>query len=76
MVVLAADDAGPAARSLLEATSLTDRPFARGAVALLLTASDPTASDPSAPGARTVDLDATAHHDSGPIGHLALLRWL
>lgn len=72
MIVLAADDAGPAARDLLDVTGLADRPLARGAVALLLTATDPSAL---APDARTVDLDTTPRHDAGPIGHLALLRW-
>jgi 3-oxoacyl-[acyl-carrier-protein] synthase-1/3-oxoacyl-[acyl-carrier-protein] synthase II len=67
MVVVAADDAGPVARDLLAVTGLASRPFARGAVALLLTAD---------PGAHPVDLDALPRHDHGPIGHLALLPWL
>lgn len=67
MVVVAPDDAGPVARDLLAAAGLADRPFARGAVALLLTAE---------PGGPEVDLDALPDHDRGPIGHLALLRWL
>lgn len=73
MVVLAVDDAGPVARDLLAATSRADRPFERGAVALLLEArplDEATAQD------RAIDLDATPRHDEGPIGHLALLRWL
>jgi 3-oxoacyl-[acyl-carrier-protein] synthase II len=64
MVVVAADDAGPAARDLLAAAGLEARPLARGAVALLL-----TTDGPGAP----IDLDAAPHHDAGPIGHLALL---
>jgi 3-oxoacyl-[acyl-carrier-protein] synthase-1/3-oxoacyl-[acyl-carrier-protein] synthase II len=67
MIVVTADDAGPAARDLLAACGLDARPFARGAVALLL-----ASSGPGAP----IDLDATPHHDAGPIGHLALLPWL
>ncbi len=67
MVVVAADDAGPVARDLLQAAGLADRPFARGAVALLLTTDE---------GGAEVDLDARPDHDRGPIGHLALLRWL
>jgi 3-oxoacyl-[acyl-carrier-protein] synthase II len=66
MVVVAADDAGPVARDLLAAAGLADRPFARGAAALLLTAE---------PGPIDVDLDALPDHDRAPIGHLALLRW-
>lgn len=64
MVVVAADDAGPAARDLLAAAGLETRALARGAVALLLTT--------DAPGA-PIDLDAAPDHDAGPIGHLALL---
>jgi len=70
MVIVAADDAGPAARDLLAATRASDRPFARGAVALLL-----RAATPDDPVASHVDLDAFPAHDRGPIGHLALLRW-
>lgn len=67
MVVVAADDAGPVARDLLAAAGLADRRLARGAVALLLR--------PGESGA-PVDLDRTADHERGPVGHLALLRWL
>ncbi len=67
MVVLAVDDAGPAARDLLLHTSQADRPFAPGAVALLLdTLADGGASEP-------VDLDLRPDHAGGPIGHLALV---
>ena len=66
MVVVAADDAGPAARDLLAATG-EPRPLSRGAVALLLSA---------AGAGLPIDLDATPHHDTAPIGHLALLPWI
>ncbi|MEZ4310973.1 MAG: beta-ketoacyl synthase N-terminal-like domain-containing protein [Polyangiaceae bacterium] len=66
MIVLAADDAGPASRDLLAAIGST-RPFARGAGALLLTTFE---------GGPPVDLDALPDHDRAPIGHLALLPLL
>ena len=70
MVVVAADDAGPAARELLRLAGWGARALAPGAAALLLTA-DPEGS------AREVPLDArAAHAGDGPIGHLGLLRWL
>jgi 3-oxoacyl-[acyl-carrier-protein] synthase II len=72
MVVVAADDAGPAARDLLRAAGWDARPLERGAVALLLT---PDPKDALSP----VDLDLSsteAQADPAPIGHLALLRWL
>jgi 3-oxoacyl-[acyl-carrier-protein] synthase-1/3-oxoacyl-[acyl-carrier-protein] synthase II len=70
VVVVVADDAGPAARDLLEHAGFGSRELASGAVALLLT------TDPE--GARSlVPLDLRPdHHGSGPIGHLALVRWL
>ncbi len=70
MLVVAADDAGPAARDLLRLAGWDGRALARGAVALLLSA--------EASGAiREVGLDARASHQGdGPVGHLALLRWL
>ncbi|WP_437332703.1 beta-ketoacyl synthase N-terminal-like domain-containing protein [Sorangium sp. So ce394] len=70
MVVVAADDAGPVARELLGLTVAQHRAVACGAVALLLQA------DPGDAGRlREVDLDLPVDHD-GPVGHLALLRWL
>ena len=65
VVVLAVDDAGPAARDLLSFTSASDRPYAEGAVALLLGVS----ADGSL---GSIDPDITADHDVGPIGRLAL----
>jgi 3-oxoacyl-[acyl-carrier-protein] synthase-1/3-oxoacyl-[acyl-carrier-protein] synthase II len=67
MVVVAADDAGPAARDLLACTS--PRELAAGAVALLLDARDEG-------GAREVPLDPVVDHSGAPIGHLGLLRAL
>jgi 3-oxoacyl-[acyl-carrier-protein] synthase-1/3-oxoacyl-[acyl-carrier-protein] synthase II len=69
MVIVAADDAGPVARDLLHLSGLGHRPLEPGAVALLLT------SDPEGALSR-VDLDRPLCHSDGPIGHLALLRWL
>ncbi|WP_437285303.1 beta-ketoacyl synthase N-terminal-like domain-containing protein [Sorangium sp. So ce406] len=70
MVVLAADDAGPVARELLGLIGARSRAFTCGAVALLLQA------DPGdAARLREVDLDLPVDHE-GPVGHLALLRWL
>jgi 3-oxoacyl-[acyl-carrier-protein] synthase II len=69
MVVVAADDAGPVARDLLAAAGIVDRPYARGAVALLL-------AGEAEPRGAEIDLDALADHERGPIGHLALLGWI
>jgi 3-oxoacyl-[acyl-carrier-protein] synthase-1/3-oxoacyl-[acyl-carrier-protein] synthase II len=70
VLVVAADDAGPAARALLLHAGWAARELACGAVALLLSA-DPAGS------LRPVVLDLRAdHRGSGPIGHLALRRWL
>lgn len=70
VVVVAADDAGPTALDLRRLAGWEARPLARGAVALLVT-SDPTNA------IREVDPDERVAHDGdGPIGHLALLRWL
>jgi 3-oxoacyl-[acyl-carrier-protein] synthase-1/3-oxoacyl-[acyl-carrier-protein] synthase II len=70
MVVVAADDAGPVARDLLRLAGWEGRALARGAAALLLTAD-------AAGATREVSLDIHAAHDGdGPVGHLALLRWL
>jgi 3-oxoacyl-[acyl-carrier-protein] synthase-1/3-oxoacyl-[acyl-carrier-protein] synthase II len=71
VVVVAADDAGPVAHDLRRLAGWEARPLERGAVALLL--------DPEPEGAlREVGLDVPVAHDQldGPIGHLALLRWL
>lgn len=68
MIVVAADDDGPAAQAW-HAAAAPDRPHQRGAVALLLTT--------EALGlARPVDLDMAIPHDEGPTGHLALSTWL
>jgi 3-oxoacyl-[acyl-carrier-protein] synthase-1/3-oxoacyl-[acyl-carrier-protein] synthase II len=68
VLVLAADDAGPVARELLEHAGWSHRPFAKGAIALILEAGV---------GGRSVEPgDAVPNHDAGPIGHLALMRWL
>lgn len=73
MVVLAADDAGPATRDLLRAAGWGKRLLEPGAVALLLT---PDPFDAF----RRVDLDEPVDHagssEDAPIGHLALLQWL
>ncbi|MBK8259137.1 MAG: 3-oxoacyl-ACP synthase [Polyangiaceae bacterium] len=66
MVVVAADDAGPAARDLLAATGQADRLLTQGAVALLLT------SHSGVP----VDLESLPDHERSPVGHLALLPWI
>jgi 3-oxoacyl-[acyl-carrier-protein] synthase-1/3-oxoacyl-[acyl-carrier-protein] synthase II len=69
MVVLAADDAGPAAHALLARGWAEGRALARGAVALLLSL--------EAEGSlREVPLDLAPDHASAPVGHLSLLRWL
>jgi 3-oxoacyl-[acyl-carrier-protein] synthase-1/3-oxoacyl-[acyl-carrier-protein] synthase II len=70
VVVVAADDAGPAARDLVRLAGWEGRALTRGAVALLLSA-DPTGAG------REVHLDPWPdHRGEGPIGHLGLLRWL
>jgi 3-oxoacyl-[acyl-carrier-protein] synthase-1/3-oxoacyl-[acyl-carrier-protein] synthase II len=69
VVVLAVDDAGPAARDLLAHAGLSHRALAAGAVALLLDASGEGA-------AAEIALDRAVDHDAAPIGHLALLRLL
>nr|WP_240808101.1 beta-ketoacyl synthase N-terminal-like domain-containing protein [Polyangium spumosum] len=65
VVVLAVDDAGPAARDLLSFVSASERPFAEGAVALLLGVSAENAL-------ASIDPDICADHHAGPVGHLAL----
>lgn len=70
IVVVVADDAGPSAHDLVRLSGWDNRPLARGAVALLLTA-DPADS------LREVDVDVPVSHDGdGPIGHLSVLQWL
>jgi 3-oxoacyl-[acyl-carrier-protein] synthase II len=69
MVVVAADDAGPVAKDLLRLAGWEGRPLARGAAALLLTASESGAI-------REVDPGVCPDHAGAPVGHLALLRWL
>ena len=66
MVIVAADDAGPVARDLLQWSGQAHRRLEEGAVALLIHAET---SDNS----RRIDLDIEPEHDAGPIGHLALL---
>ncbi len=74
MVVVAADDDGPASREWL-ATAAPTRPHARGAVALWLTVVDDAKAQP-APADLCIDLDMVIPHGSGPVGHLALRQWL
>jgi len=69
MVVVAADDAGPAARDLVRLAGWDGRALACGAVALLLTAEEAGAI-------REVDRALCPDHEGAPIGHLSLLRWL
>lgn len=66
MVIVAADDAGPAARDLLEWSGQAHRQLAEGAVAALISASHTANS-------RQIDLNIRPSHAQGPIGHLALL---
>jgi 3-oxoacyl-[acyl-carrier-protein] synthase-1/3-oxoacyl-[acyl-carrier-protein] synthase II len=70
MVVVAADEAGPASRDLAQLAGWGGRALARGAVALLLTAAPERAI-------RQISIDVPAQHEGqGPMGHLALLGWL
>jgi len=69
MVVVAADDAGPAAQAWVAAAA-PERSVARGAVAVLLDA------EAGSTGAREVALDTVVDHLRGPLGHLGLLAWL
>ena len=68
MVVVAADDAGPAAQQWIELVAPTRR-LARGAVALLLSAE-------ASPAGGRVDPDLPHEIDHLAAGHLALLSWL
>ena len=56
---------GPVARSLLQRAGWHHRPFARGAIALLLDARAGAAFE-------ELPLDLLPSHEHGPIGHLAL----
>ncbi len=68
MIVVAADDEGPAAAAWHRATD-HGRPHRRGAVAVLL--------DTVAHGlGRAIELDRPIPHERGPVGHLALASWL
>jgi 3-oxoacyl-[acyl-carrier-protein] synthase II len=75
MVVVAADDGGPAAAQWVELLA-PGRPHRRGAVALLLERASGAEGSGGADGGRLVALDGTIHHEAGPIGHLSLLSWL
>jgi 3-oxoacyl-(acyl-carrier-protein) synthase len=66
LVVVAADDAGPAAHDLLALAGWSHRALARGAVALLLVADGTDAL-------REVGFDLASTSRTGPVGHLALL---
>jgi hypothetical protein len=66
---VAADDAGPVAHELLALAGWSARPFARGAVALLLAADGTSAL-------REVGFDLVPGGATGPVGHLALLSLL
>ena len=68
VVIIAADELGPASRDLLEAAGWTDRAVERGAVAALIEA--------AGPGDAAIPLAVPVDHRSGPIGHLSLARWL
>jgi 3-oxoacyl-[acyl-carrier-protein] synthase II len=65
MVIVAADDAGPSARELLEWSGQTHRLLAEGAVSALIMAAK-VANSPQ------IDLNITPSQAQGPIGHLAL----
>jgi 3-oxoacyl-[acyl-carrier-protein] synthase-1/3-oxoacyl-[acyl-carrier-protein] synthase II len=70
MVVVAADDAGPAARALVELAGWGARRLSVGAVAVLLCSE-------AAGTMREVAIDVPVRHEGdGPIGHLALQDWL
>jgi 3-oxoacyl-[acyl-carrier-protein] synthase-1/3-oxoacyl-[acyl-carrier-protein] synthase II len=70
VVIVAADDAGPAAQDLIRLAGWSHRAFARGAVALLLSA------DPEGCAREVAIVPPPDHRGGGPIGHLSLLRWL
>lgn len=66
MVIVAADDAGPVARDLLEWSGQAHRKLAEGAVAVLIEAT-------MSPVSRRIGFDFTSLPVDGPIGHLALM---
>lgn len=66
MVIVAVDDAGPAARDLLQWSGQGHRRLEEGAIALLISASGTNAVG-------QVDVDLPPSEGHGPIGHLALL---
>lgn len=66
MVIVAADDAGSAARDLLQWSGQAHRQLEEGAVALLISASNVDVLG-------QIDLDLSPLHADGAIGHLALL---
>jgi len=68
MIVVAADDDGPAARDWLELCA-PGRRHARGATAVLLGVAPAGAAE-------LVDLDRAVDHDGPAVGHLALRDWL
>lgn len=66
VVVVAADDAGPASLALMDRAGWRGRRFSSGAVAALL--------EVGADGATSLDpRTLVADHDAAPVGHLALL---
>ena len=67
MVVVAADDAGPCARLVLDALRPAGAELARGAIALLVEAM------PRGEGSRRVSVDACPDHARVRVGHLALI---
>jgi 3-oxoacyl-[acyl-carrier-protein] synthase II len=69
IVVLAADDAGPAGHDLLRWAGWADRPWKQGAVAVWLDANPEGAL-------REVSPDVALVAPAPPSGHLALLKWL
>ncbi len=69
LVVVAADDAGPVAHEVLALAGWSARPFARGAVALLLAADGTSAL-------RELGFNLVPGSSTGPVGHLALLSLL
>ncbi|MBI4702359.1 MAG: 3-oxoacyl-ACP synthase [Deltaproteobacteria bacterium] len=71
MLVVAADDAGPAARQLLDLAGEPSRQLRRGAAAVLLQGADA----PPAGAIREVELDMPVEHGRGPVGHLGLAEW-
>ncbi len=75
MVVVAADDGGPASSQWVELLA-PGRPHRRGAVAVLLEPASEPAGPAAQDGGSLVELDMAINHHVGPIGHLSLLSWL